>query len=173
MQTDMAALFDRLPQQGCVDEILLRPARRQPMLAVAEAEVAPGTGLVGDRFRGRPDSKRQVTLFQQEFLQVLASLLHRDRIDARLLRRNLLVSGINLNALRGRRFAIGDAILEGTVLCHPCSRMEEAFGAGGFNALRGIGGLCARVVTGGAIRRGDTVAALPGHPVVGQSSLPL
>ncbi len=90
---------------------------------------------------------------------MLASLLHRGSIDPGLLRRNLLVSGINLNALMKRRFRIGDVVLEGTVACHPCSRMEEALGPGGFNAMRGLGGLCARVVEGGYLHIGDGVLA--------------
>ena len=72
------------------------------------------------------------------------------------LRRNLLVSGIPLIALKGRRFRIGDVLLEGT---DPCSRMEAALGAGGYNAMRGMGGLCARILESGNLRVGDAVVA--------------
>jgi MOSC domain-containing protein YiiM len=77
------------------------------------------------------------------------------------LRRNLVVSGLPLVALKGRRFRIGEVVLEGTDACDPCSRMEDALGPGGYNAMRGMGGLCARIVEGGRILRGDTVVALP------------
>jgi MOSC domain-containing protein YiiM len=70
------------------------------------------------------------------------------------LRRNLVVSGINLVALKGQRFQIGDAVLEGTSFAHPCSRMEEVLGQGGYNAMRGHGGLCARVDAGRPLARG-------------------
>lgn len=157
MATNIDRLMAVLPQRGEVQRILLRTARKAPMQSVQSAQVRLGQGLVGDRFQGRPDSKRQITLFQAENLAVLASLLHRDAIDPAVLRRNLLVGGINLHALSGRRFRIGDVVLEGAAQCHPCSRMEEALGPGGFNAMRGIGGLCAKVIEEGCVRVGDAV----------------
>ena len=65
-----------------------------------------------------------------------------------------MVSGINLHALRGARVRIGAAELEITGECHPCSRMEETFGTGGYNAVRGHGGVTARVCQSGVVRRG-------------------
>ena len=158
MQT-LASLLATLPQIGRVDWIGLRPARLEAMTVVSEVEAEPGKGLTGDRYNGRSD-KRQVTLIQTEHLAVLASLLHRDRIDPALLRRNIAVQGLNLLALKDRQFQIGDAVLEYTGLCHPCSRMEQTFGPGGYNAVRGHGGITARVVSGGLIRSGDPVQAV-------------
>ena len=78
------------------------------------------------------------------------------------MRRNLAVAGIPVRALARRRFAIGDeCILEGTGECFPCSRMESALGDGGYAAMRGHGGIIARVLRGGVIRRGAVVRALP------------
>ncbi|MFC6671329.1 MOSC domain-containing protein [Marinobacterium aestuariivivens] len=160
MRGNMAKLLATLPQQGRLEQILIRPSRGEPMRSLDRAELVPGEGILGDRFHGRIDSKRQVTLFQAENLAVLASLLHVEAVDPGLLRRNLLVRGISLQALGGRCFRIGGVLLEGAGQCHPCSRMEAALGPGGFNAMRGIGGLCARILEGGTIRPGDTVTVV-------------
>lgn len=71
------------------------------------------------------------------------------------LRRNIVVSGINLLALKNQSFQLGEAVLESTGPCHPCSRMEEALGAGGYNAMRGHGGITARVISPGNVQVGD------------------
>ena len=60
-------------------------------------------------------------------------------------------------ALRDRRFVLGSALLEATGECHPCSRMEAEFGAGGYNAVRGHGGITARIIGAGLVRLGDAV----------------
>jgi MOSC domain-containing protein YiiM len=127
------------------------------MTAVEAAQAEVGSGLVGDRFTGNAESKRQVTLIQAEHLRLLAELLGRDSIDPALVRRNIVVSGVNLLALQNARFNVGEALLEGTGGCHPCSRMEAALGPGGFNAMRGHGGVTARVLRPGRIRVGDEV----------------
>ena len=155
-------LLATLPQVGTVRWIGVRPARRVPPIVVDSVEARAGAGLTGDRFSGRPDSKRQVTLIQAEHLDVIGRLLQREAIDPALLRRNLVVSDINLLALNGALFRIGTAVFEGTGGCHPCSRMEEALGAGGYNAMRGHGGITARVIEGGIIRIGDEVRLVRG-----------
>ena len=159
--TPMQQLLSTLPQHGELVWIGARPARNQAMLELDTAEVGPGQGLLADRFSGSEKSKRQITLFQQEHLAVIASLLHQSQIDPALLRRNLGVRGINLLALKNRIFRIGEVRLEGTGLCHPCSKMESALGPGGYNALRGHGGLTARILGAGRISLGDTVALCP------------
>jgi MOSC domain-containing protein YiiM len=103
-----------------------------------------------------------VTLVQAEHLQVVAALLGLEALDPTLLRRNLVVSGVNLLALRGRQFRVGDVLLEGTTPCHPCSRMEENLGHGGYAAMRGHGGINARVLRGGMLRVGEAGEPLPG-----------
>lgn len=158
----LAQLLATFPHAGRVEWIGVRPARRAAV-EVIERVVAIDGGLVGDHYAG---GKRQVTLLQAEHLPAIAVLLHgaapvgRFAVDPALLRRNLIVSGINLLALKGRRFAAGEAVLEGTGPCEPCSRMEEALGTGGYNAMRGHGGLTARVLRGGVIVVGDAVRAL-------------
>lgn len=127
------------------------------MLEIESVELQPNRGLEGDRFKGRPGSGRQVTLIQKEHLDAIASCLHRDSILPFLLRRNIVVSGINLHALKNKQFRMGDALLEYSGLCHPCSRMERQLGEGGYNAMRGHGGITARVLEPGNVQVGDAV----------------
>ena len=150
--------METFPRTGRLDWIGLRPARRVPLLGVNHVEVLADHGLVGDHRAKKPGSKRQVTLIQSEHLAAVAALLGRDVVDPALTRRNLVVSGINLLALRDSRFDIGGVVFEGAGLCEPCSRMEEVLGVGGYNAMRGHGGIIARVITGGIIKMGDPVA---------------
>ncbi|KPQ00104.1 MOSC domain-containing protein [Marinobacter sp. HL-58] len=159
-QSSLQTLFDTLPQTGRVEWIGIRPARGEPMQALDSVSVTPGKGLEGDRFKGRETSKRQVTLIQKEHLHAIASCLHREAIEPEIFRRNIVVSGLNLLALKDKRFRIGGVVLEYTGLCHPCSKMETALGPGGYNAMRGHGGITTRVVEGGELALGDGVQAL-------------
>lgn len=152
-------LLGTLPQTGRVDWIGLRPSRRAKILRVNEVEASTDHGLVGDRYAGS-SGKRQVTLIQTEHLAVIASLLGRACVKPELLRRNLCIGGINLLALKDKTFRIGNAVLEYTGLCHPCSLIEETFGAGGYNAVRGHGGITARVVQSGTIQLHAPVSAI-------------
>lgn len=156
--SELGRLFAQFPRAGRVEWIGVRPARDVPMHEVATAQADTGGGLAGDRYRGG-SGKRGVTLIQAEHLPVIAGLSGHARVAPATLRRNLVVSGIPLVALKGRRFRIGEVVLEGTDACDPCSRMEAALGPGGYNAMRGMGGLCARIIAGGALRIGDPVAA--------------
>lgn len=149
--------LETLPQQGRLEWIGLRPAHRAPVETRECVAARPGVGLLGDRYRG--SGRRQVTLVQAEHLDMLAALLGDapGPIDPARLRRNLVVRGLNLLALRRASFRIGAVLFEGTGACDPCSRMEEALGPGGFNAMRGHGGITARVLEAGIIALGDPV----------------
>lgn len=153
----LRALMETFPRAGRLDWIGMRPARRVALLAVNHVEVLAEHGLIGDHQAQHAGGQRQVTLIQREHLAAVVALLGRDAIDPALVRRNLVVSGINLLALHDASFAIGGVLFEGAGLCEPCSRMEEVLGAGGYNAMRGHGGIIARAVGGGIIRLGDLV----------------
>ncbi|MEO0818855.1 MAG: MOSC domain-containing protein [Pseudomonadota bacterium] len=150
----VATLIARHAHPGRVEWIGLRPARRAPLIAVETAEIR-AEGLDGDH-RTRP-GKRAVTLIQAEHLPVIAALAAVEDLTPALLRRNIVVSGLNLLGLRNRRFRIGGAVLSGSGLCAPCSRMEEALGHGGYAAVRGHGGITAEVLDPGPLALGDTV----------------
>jgi len=150
---DLAAMMARHARAGRVDWIGLRPARRAGVQPVDRAEIAED-GLRGDH--GRP-GKRAVTLLQAEHLAVIAALLGRDDLPPEILRRNIVVSGINLLALRHAEIALGGARLRVEGPCPPCSRMEEYLGPGGYSAVRGHGGVYASVVAPGPVAPGDAV----------------
>ena len=155
-------LLDAPLRPGRLAWIGLRTERHGPIAETSEAQITLEDGLVGDRWAGRPGGKRQVTLIAREDLAAVAAFLGLAEIPPAVLRRNLLIEGINPLALKERRIAIGEAILEVTDECHPCSRMEAALGVGGYNAMRGRGGLTTRVIRGGIIRVGDAVSRLNG-----------
>lgn len=150
-------LLGVLPQQGQVQWIGLRPAKGEPMAAVASASVVAGKGLQGDRYRSS-GGKRQVTLIQAEHVQAIGSILNRPQLEPATLRRNIVVSGINLLALKDKEFTVGAVRMVYTGLCHPCSKMELALGPGGYNAMRGHGGINAKILCDGVVQIGDAVA---------------
>lgn len=158
------ALFGRfsadLPE-GRLQWIGLRPQRREAVQPVENTYAIADLGLEGDRrCQGTPGSARQVTLINAEHIDVVARLLGRPTIDPALLRRNLVISGVNLHALRHQQFRIGEAVFLATAQCHPCSRMDEVLGLGGQAAMLGHGGLCAKILKSGKIRVGDEVVCL-------------
>jgi len=145
---------------GRVEIIIVRGASRAPARSISATMAIAKVGLADDRFgqRGEAElSTRQVTLLQHEHLSVIAQLARVASVDPVGLRRNLVVSGINLLALKNAKLRVGEALLEIVGPCAPCSRMEEAIGPGGYAAMRGHGGMTARILDSGAIRVGDAL----------------
>jgi len=171
LMRDLACHF---PRAGRVEQIFLRPGQRVPVLAADTALAIAGRGLEGDRAALRVSASaaggpRQITLIQAEHLAAVAAFMGLAAIDPALLRRNLLVSGLNLLAARALfrdqplRLRIGAEVeLEITGHCAPCTRMEEVLGPGGYNAMRGHGGVNARVLVGGRIEVNDAVVCSAG-----------
>lgn len=143
------------------------------MQSVDQVQAVPGRGLLGDHFsarmRERDDlRRREITLIQAEHLPVIGALCGAPPVAAERLRRNLVVAGLNLVAMRSLFrerplvWRIGEEVrLELTGPCDPCSRMEEELGVGGYNAMRGHGGMTARLLSGGWIRVGDEICLDP------------
>jgi MOSC domain-containing protein YiiM len=146
---------------GKLEWIGLRTERRGGISVVERVEAKPGLGLDGDhRCLKTAGSARQVTIISREYIHQISQQLGMDFIDPVLLRRNLVISGMNMNLLRFQRLQIGDAIFETSALCDPCSRMDEVLGNGGASAMFGYGGLCAKIIQGGWIALGDDVVRL-------------
>jgi len=158
--SDLAKLMANFPRAGKLEWIGIRPERRAALVSVTQVEAIAGFGLAGDHYASKSNGKRQVTLIQAEHLEAVARILGISEVRADAVRRNLVVSGINLHALRDRKFRVGTVMLEGSGPCEPCSRMEEALGTGGYNAMRGHGGIIARILEGGLLKAGDRVEAI-------------
>ena len=95
-----------------------------------------------------------------ELRELIAAFARTGAVDPVGLRRNLVVSGLNLLSLKNARLRVGEALIQVVGPCHPCSRMEEVIGPGGYAAMRGHGGMTARILEGGAIRVGDGISVL-------------
>ncbi|HEY0562073.1 MAG TPA: MOSC domain-containing protein [Methylophilus sp.] len=160
-------LTQHFAQVGTLAAIYLRSARGVACQSVHTVEAIAGKGLVGDRSsltvsRNPLGSNRQVTLIQAEHIAVISALLGKP-VAAALLRRNLVVSGLNLLAAKSlfkqqpMRLHIGDVILEVTGPCEPCSKMETLLGFGAYNAMRGHGGVNAKVLQGGKLMVGAPI----------------
>lgn len=154
MQVSLEQLMNQFTGFGKVVWIGIRPERQAGVVSVKQAMLDPAFGIQGDHYAGR-SGKRQVTLIQAEHLPVIASILQRECVTPDQLRRNVVVAGINLLAMKDKSFQLGNAVLEYTGQCHPCSRMEKILGTGGYNAVRGHGGITARVIAPGIIQLGD------------------
>lgn len=121
--------------------------------AVDTVECVAGRGLRGDRFFDYQDNyKGQVTLFSQEMFAELCLSLNLSSADPAALRRNLLVSGADLNELVGCQFELQGVQFEGTEECKPCYWMNEAICPGAEAWLRGRGGLRCRIQSDGWLR---------------------
>ena len=155
----MKELLASLPQVGIVEWIGIRPARYQPLVSLTKAQLIEGKGLDQDHYSS-VGGKRQVTLINAEHITAMASFLQQVTLEPQRLRRNIVVRGLNLLALKDKTFRLGEAVLEYSGLCHPCSRMEKELGPGGYNAVRGHGGITARVIQSGWIEVGSGVQVL-------------
>lgn len=142
-----------------IRHIFLAPLKGAPSRPVPHVEALAGAGLEGDRYaepRNRKDPTHEVTLIEAESIEAftretgLAMAPHAPR-------RNLVTEGVRLNDLVGRRFRVGEAVLEGLELCEPCGKFARATHREALKFFVGRGGLRARIVTGGVIRVGDRV----------------
>lgn len=134
------------------------PPGEHGIVAHEEVELIAGKGIPGDRFFGwKEDYKGQLTLIDASVVEAVREHAGNPDLPPSAFRRNVVISGAELNALVGKYFRIGDVLLEGTQKCAPCHWMDEACGKPGTERLmHDRGGLRCRVITGGILRTGET-----------------
>lgn len=142
-----------------------RPPGEHSATDVAAVTCRAGLGLEGDRFFGyRPDYPGQVTFFAWETYEAVKRALAVPALAPDAFRRNVIVAGAHLNSLIGSRFTLGEVEFEGMSEAKPCAWMNIAVAPGAEQWLRGQGGLRARILTDGVLRRG--VAPLYAHDLL-------
>ena len=128
-------------------------AGEHPTLDLEEIECVAGQGLRGDRFFGYKENYQgQITFFASEVYGDLCEHLRIRDKEPKVLRRNILTEGINLNELIGKGFDVQGILFEGVAECSPCLWMNHAFGPGAEEYLHGRGGLRARILSSGFLR---------------------
>ncbi|MEY2509588.1 MAG: hypothetical protein QOE26_351 [Verrucomicrobiota bacterium] len=132
-----------------------------PLVEVPQIECVAGHGIRGDRFYNYRDNyKGQITFFSFEVFEKLA--LHFGLTDKSpgAARRNVIMSGVELNDLIGEEFSIQGVRLRGTAHCKPCYWMDQAIAPGAEEFLQGNGGLRAQILSDGVIAVGDAQLVL-------------
>ncbi len=163
---------------GTVLEIFTTPVAGAPMAAQTQADAMPGQGLAGDRYalgigfysqNPTTSGARELTLIDTDAV-AQAAVDSGAPFATRECRRNLITTGIDLDALIGKAFAIGPVVCEGVRACPPCVHLEELTGKTVMKSLVRTGGLRARIVRGGTIHVGDSIVAIgpADGPSVGQ-----
>jgi MOSC domain-containing protein YiiM len=138
------------------------PAGESPILEVDELECVAGRGLRGDRFFDyKPDYKGQITFFALETWEALLASLGQPEGRPEVVRRNVFTRGLELGELIGREFELQGVRFQGSEECRPCYWMDQAVGPGAEVWLRGRGGLRARILTDGVLRRGEFSIRVP------------
>lgn len=123
---------------------------------VEEMSCVAGHGIEGDRFYDfEPDYKGQLTFFDWAVYQEVQEEIVKGELSPSAFRRNVLIEGVDLNELIGKRFTLGGLEFTGSGECKPCYWMDEACAPGAFEFLKGRGGLRTRIVQGGKLTPGD------------------
>lgn len=126
-----------------------------PLVEVEQIECVAGHGIRGDRFYDyKADYKGQITFFAREVWDRVCSGFPHVQKSPGVLRRNVIVSGLDLNALIGEDFSLQGIHFRGTAHCKPCYWLDHAFAPGAERAFAGHGGLRAKILTNGRLTRG-------------------
>lgn len=151
----------------CVVQILIADSPKSEMRSLNEAVAIAGRGIEGDRyFRGegtfsprpqRPDF--EITFIEKESIE---SFVKKSQLPftARQARRNIVTEGISLNDLVGKRFSVGNVLIEGIRLCEPCAHLANISFAETLRGLVHQGGLRAQILRGGRFQVGDPICLI-------------
>jgi len=132
-----------------------QPAGQHPVLELNQIDCVAGRGIRGDRFFDyQKNYKGQITFFSLEILEALRRELNLPQAQPFATRRNAFVTGADLNSLIGAEFELQGVRFAGVEQCKPCHWMNSALGPGAEDWLQGRGGLRARILTDGVLRRG-------------------
>lgn len=132
-----------------------KPAGQTPMVEVDSVECVTHQGLKGDRFFGfKENYKGQVTFFAHEVYEQLCAQFQVMGVEPSVFRRNIITKGVDLKALIGKEFEIQGVRFLGTQESAPCYWMNQAFAEGAEEAMKGNGGLRAKILSDGVLRRG-------------------
>jgi len=150
--------------QPRVIAIHVAPRRGGPTDALDQATLIPGRGIEGDHHHSQPsgDPASEVTLIEAETVAAFNASTGLS-IEASETRRNIVTQGVDLNSLVGKRFSIGDALLEGIEPCDPCASLGKRLATASVpaadvvRALANRGGLRACVVEGGILTPGTEI----------------
>ncbi|MEY2560542.1 MAG: hypothetical protein QOG51_957 [Verrucomicrobiota bacterium] len=138
-----------------------KPPDDYPLVEVEQIECVAGHGIRGDRFYDYRDNyKGQITFFSYEVFEKLARHFGLMSKSTGAVRRNVIVSGIDLNQLIGEEFSLQGIRLRGTGHCKPCYWLDHAVVPGAEKFLEGNGGLRAQILSDGVITVGDAELVL-------------
>ena len=144
------------------------PAGRHPVTEISRVDCVAGMGLFGDRFFGHRDNyKGQVTFFSTEVLEDLRQKFRPTDLHPGLHRRNVLLEGIDLNHWIGHEFEVQGVRFAGTEEARPCLWMDQVFGAGAVEWMRGKGGLRARILSDGCLTAAEQLWGTTGSERIG------
>lgn len=131
-----------------------QPAGQAPMTEVESVECVAGKGLRGDRFFGfKEDYNGQVTFFTHEMYERLCEQFQIMGVPPSVFRRNIITQGVDLNTLIGKEFEVQGVRFFGTQESAPCHWMNQAFAEGAEQAMKGYGGLRARILSDGVLKK--------------------
>lgn len=138
-----------------------KPRGNHPIVTCESVECVAGKGLSGDRYFGyKEDFKGQISFFDWALFEQMKIDFNQPDLDPSVMRRNVLVDGLQLNSLIGKKFSLGGVVFSGSEECAPCYWMDEAVGPGAEEYMKGRGGLRARIVTSGVLSVGSVDYAL-------------